>query len=820
MSILNPAILLGLGFAAIPVILHFLLRQKPRKLIFPALRLVLERRKQSVRKLRFRHFFLMLLRVLAIVLLVLAISRPSLPPAQYTLTWAESILLLSVVAAGFGVYQFLVARFRRQAASNYQFEERRSRLRKWATAGTLAALLLFVGVPYQQRISAEMTGPPPTAVLDLPVAGIMLFDNSLSMNYLQEGRTTLDRAKTLAREHLQSLPPGSRIAVAETATDHPILFQSTLLSAQTRIEGLKAMPVSLSIEDRLREALRQHLDDREQALGEQSQVPEARRRDRFIRRIYILTDLARSAWRPAGSSALLRELEAADGINLNIIDLGREDFRNQAILEAEPSSDRIPEGGDLSVSTTAISEGEDVDQQMIELLFEAREGELIKQGQTMIDLDANLPATVQFPLLTGISGNWVQGEARLSGTDPLSFDNSRRFTVKIAEPMPVLVLAPDEQTAFPWMAALAPLEGADAYRNKFAPTFAPYGRLTDLSLSDYRAVTMINVPRLTDSGWNQLERYVDNGGGLIVVLGNADVSAAAYNRANAQSFLPATLDAWRPERDWRFSFSDRSHPLFSLFRQLEAYNAFSLMQNIITIQRFWKVDPAEGANVVARYNDDENSAAIIVRPHGRGRTIMLTTAVDLPENYREQWNNLASPLIPPWLFLAFAEQMTDHAARAAESQHSFLSGQTVALTLEESQAERTFLLREPNLKQTRRRLAPGRTSLVLEDLIEPGHYQLTDVQTREVVNAFSINVPAEESDLTRLTDADLDDRLGKDRYQVSRNLEELKDDINAADVGQEVFPILLMLGVVIFCGELLVSNRFYDEPKSGPAAVS
>ena len=63
MTFLNSAILAGLVAVAIPLILHFLLKQKPKKLLFPALRLIEQRRKQNVRRMRLRHLWLMLLRM-------------------------------------------------------------------------------------------------------------------------------------------------------------------------------------------------------------------------------------------------------------------------------------------------------------------------------------------------------------------------------------------------------------------------------------------------------------------------------------------------------------------------------------------------------------------------------------------------------------------------------------------------------------------------------------------------------------------------------------------------------------------------------------
>ena len=104
MSLINGALLFGLAFAAIPLLLHMLMKSKPKKLLFPALRLIQMRKKTNTRRLRLRHIWLLLLRTLLFALLVLAITRPSLPAANYGLSWVELGTLLGVIAAGAGVY--------------------------------------------------------------------------------------------------------------------------------------------------------------------------------------------------------------------------------------------------------------------------------------------------------------------------------------------------------------------------------------------------------------------------------------------------------------------------------------------------------------------------------------------------------------------------------------------------------------------------------------------------------------------------------------------------------------------------------------------
>ena len=70
----------GVGLVAVPLVLHLIMRQKPRLLEFPALRFVQKRHEANRRRLRLRHLLLLLLRAAAILLLGLALARPILQP--------------------------------------------------------------------------------------------------------------------------------------------------------------------------------------------------------------------------------------------------------------------------------------------------------------------------------------------------------------------------------------------------------------------------------------------------------------------------------------------------------------------------------------------------------------------------------------------------------------------------------------------------------------------------------------------------------------------------------------------------------------------
>ncbi|HEX5436148.1 MAG TPA: BatA and WFA domain-containing protein [Gemmatimonadaceae bacterium] len=81
MSLLSPWLLLGLGALAIPVLVHLMHRERKDVVFFPSLMFLERIPYQAVRRQRIRHWLLLVLRCLAVVLLVLAFARPFLARA-------------------------------------------------------------------------------------------------------------------------------------------------------------------------------------------------------------------------------------------------------------------------------------------------------------------------------------------------------------------------------------------------------------------------------------------------------------------------------------------------------------------------------------------------------------------------------------------------------------------------------------------------------------------------------------------------------------------------------------------------------------------
>lgn len=76
---MHPILIAGAALVALPILLHLIMKQEPKRLLFPAVRFLRQKQRTNQRKMRLRHLLLLLLRMLLIALFCLALFQPRLP---------------------------------------------------------------------------------------------------------------------------------------------------------------------------------------------------------------------------------------------------------------------------------------------------------------------------------------------------------------------------------------------------------------------------------------------------------------------------------------------------------------------------------------------------------------------------------------------------------------------------------------------------------------------------------------------------------------------------------------------------------------------
>ena len=171
------------------------------------------------------------------------------------------------------------------------------------------------------------------------------------------------------------------------------------------------------------------------------------------------------------------------------------------------------------------------------------------------------------------------------------------------------------------------------------------------------------------------------------------------------------------------------------------------------------VSASSGARVIARFDDPEQHAAVVERPFGRGRVILVTTTAD------KEWH--LWPDHPT--FLPVVTELVRHVARPSESGRGYSVGDTIEMPLDPASFEPDVILRTPGYPNEREiglTAAPSADGTGMS--VTWGHADTAGIyrfvlQRRgfaEQLRPTSVNVDPRESDLSRAGEDELRRALG------------------------------------------------------------
>ena len=496
MTFVNLSLLLGGALIAVPIVLHLVLRQQPKQLIFPALRFLRERRESNRRRLQLRHWLLLALRCAVIALLALALARPSVSSAaigDWVILAALALLALLVAAC-------LVA----------SAIQRRGRL----LISTLAVAELLLLAPMAVLASSALSKTAGVRLGDreAPVSAVLVFDTSPRMFYQYNNASRLEVAQATGLWILQQLPSDSQVAIMD-AHPGPAVFAVDMAAARKAVERLQTSGVAQPIPD---------------VLDSAAQLLATGRHER--KEVYVLTDLTWASW-PSDSSVSLRGLVERPEMALYVIDVGATNPRNLSLGDLRLSSQSLVKNNDVVVQTEirATGPGGTV---MVELYVEEPDPErpMIVEGRPLVPASRlrdrrevtvadDGSQSVEFRV-SGLAPGVHQGSVAITTGDGLAVDDVRYFAVEVVEPWPVLVVAPrGVETSF-FTEAIAPQQFRQAQRARFNCTVVDQSELANRTLDGFDVVVLLDPDAMVAPVWEQLGSYVEEGGGLAIFLGH------------------------------------------------------------------------------------------------------------------------------------------------------------------------------------------------------------------------------------------------------------------------------------------------------------
>lgn len=726
MTFLTAGLAAGVALAAIPLILHLVMRQTPKRVIFPALQLIRQRHKRSTKRLRVKNWLLLLARMALLALMALALARP---------------------------------RF------------------------------------YSKTAMGDS---------EVPTALGLVFDTSPSMGYKEQGRDRLAQAKQFAKEILKKAPEDSQVFVFDSSKPADAPPAMSPAAATKRVDDLALHAVTYPLNG---------------AVGQAYKAVAAAEKPR--REVYILSDLARSAWEPGRPiENLKRAREVKPEVATYVMRLGAKDVHNAGIVDAEarPAAGVATQGSVVELRAAIRSSGP-ASRRVVEFYLDG-EKDGTKRDQKAVDLPPGGEAEVRFrtpKLPLGLH------RARLKlagGADPLAFDDERFLTFRVRPALRVLVVSDDPARDAVFVKnALDPDALPKDEPRPYTVEVATTGKFsTDVKtpLKEYACIFLLNVKRLEDADWGRLNGYVREGGGLVVAPGHR-AEVADYNGEAATPLLPATLgEVKAPAGGTAFGRADFSHPLFRRSpKDLDA----DLTQ--VPVAKYFSATPAAGSRAILSYQDGAPALLERAFPGGRtGRVLLWTTPLARrpAPNDPAAWNEF--PVGRYWSFVEVMDQSVPYLAGAAGDRLNFEAGEVVSLPIDPSKRFANYVVKGPSEAATSERLSPtaNSTSLEIEPPQELGQWSVlaSGADGQQATLGFSVNGAPAEAQLEPIDPKDLDTLFeGKDRYQVVDGLDDLKRIETLTRVGHELFPWLMILLLLIVTAENLLANRFHKERGAG-----
>ena len=625
-------------------------------------------------------------------------------------------------------------------------------------------------------------------------AAVIMLDRSASMGMNDNGRLRLDAAREAVFQLLSpGFRPGDDLWLVPLGERDPAVKPAYASDPREMANIVKELTRPSGQAD-VAAGLREAID-----LLASAEAPN--------REVYIVCDRQSNSWRNV-DEAFVREWRAAVARlprppRVFVLPVGTEESGNVAVAAIVPA--RLPLVVDQPVDVEVRLHNFGATPRASVPVTVHLDG-AAKPIQRTVNFPARGDAVVIVSMQPTESGSHLITASIEAPGSPA--DRRMELSVDVLKELRVLLVDGDEQDG-------SPQSGADFLSLALSPYPKGSKRNTALvstarteawgaaDLHGQNVLILANVPTVTEAQADAALQFVYGGGGLIVAPGDQ----TRPDNCNAlMPWLPAELKT--PIADGAGSTTlgqiDLAHPMFRfLGGKPETAPA--------AIRRYFPAVARHGAATLGSYADGR--PFILEAPTGRGRTLLLTTPFDT------DWNAL--PLTH--FFLPFVQSAVHYAASGPSTERmarrNLLPGQALVADFEESLDPQgvavqlwPYLRRNPadvSISQSGAgaQVRYGRT-------FEPGVYSVWPhgaVKGRPSVQ-FVVRTPADESDLTAITEArwrDLERDLNFQRIDPDRRSPAVRQEL--AREGMDLWLPILGAAIVLSMIELSATRRWAGE---------
>ena len=674
---------------------------------------------------------------------------------------------------------------------------RRLRFEQWLLLATRCLVLVLLGLALARPLGCEsgaLAGLGRRTALD-----VFVIDNSYSMAYEVDqpgAKTHLDQARRIAKallDHSDSGATSAQIILAGRPAKS--LFGTPTYDLQTAASAVDRVEQSYGATD-----LAGALDAALKLAREQPDQPN--------KNLYILTDGTRSAFTGTQAEAL-KELgpQLARLFHVTVYNLGLGQSQwNAAVTGISPAAnlvtDKFPSDFKATIRTFGLPRDGSVEWKLDDQVLGAADS---------VHLDGTTELTQSHAIFN--SGGPHVLSVRLIDDDRLQLDNEFDRVIQVTSELKTLIVETklganplDGSGAFLRLALAPPKNDRGDTNSYVTPELISDLDLGNKVLTDYSAVLLAGVGQISESEADRLHDFVEQGGTLMLFMGDA-VDKENYNSVLLpRKLLPGPLvklvSVGTDQHGTLFDF--KPNGLVNRFLEVFAHQTDSGLDSA-QVFSYWQVDvsPSQQVETVLSYLPGSAGAAedpaITFHSLGQGHVVFVSTSAN------PDWTNLPAKLA----YVPLIHELLSNSVRPGDYWMNLKVGERLAIPpsvslpaapLLTDSTEQPVPLLNPDLKSP----DIGVRTYHSEPLTRPGVYKLTLGDTAVPI---AVNVPAdEEADVFCLSDDAVRKALGDADMKIRGD--ELPAETASVDERNDLgwWCMALLLGAV--GAECFLAMRF------------
>jgi len=703
------------------------------------------------------------------------------------MTFLNPLLLFGLIAAAIPliIHLFNFRRPRRVDFSSLAFVRelqkstmQRVRIKQWLLLAlrmlAIACLVLAFARPTLKGSFLGTGGASSVAVV---------VDNSLSMGLRDDQGEYLAQAKNVAAGLINQLEQNDEVFVlsmADAGATEPASFRS-------RGAALDALA---EIELESNTATAQQAIERAAAI-----LSDARS---LNKEIYVVTDLQRSTLTDSVRVTLPGDTR------LIVLPVGGRKYPNIAVTDVRLASRIVEVGQPVHIEAVLTNYGSEPVEDYVATL--SLEGQNV--AQTTADLAPGAGTTVTFTATPQQRG-WLSGAVQIE-EDDFEHDNIRYFTINIPERRRLLLVQGEGQVVDYVNLALS--SELTQGRIAFDKETIPESQLASANLGRYDAVLLIGPRDLSSGEVGALQRYVADGGGLLLFPG-VNARAADYNSLLAE-LGGGQVGVFSGARGGQsapiaaFENVDLEHPLFEgIFDRPQGGRDVRVESPDVYYALGYTAGRGNEQTLVRLSNGAPFLQEI---RHGRGVAFLMSVAPD------PSWSDFpVRGLFIPLLYRSVF-YLSSGEATTGEQFTIGTPGELRVPGLPEGGAVRLVSPLGEEFVPAQRTLLGTALLQVGSSLRTPGVYDL--LAGENTVRRIAVNLPARESDLEVLDAREGEQRLAAHvdgdvqvLNSAGERVERIVEAIGEQRYGSELWNVFLTLALLFLVAEMMVAKQWRPE---------